>query len=149
MEELNAWIEIGKIVGIKIPNFSKILKKGQKSIEKLQNLLLLAQSKMSNLDIVMDEDLDFFSMLMLKFQQAVNKQSEYIPLMSLKIIMTAVKRKLRLRSAFKYYKKIVISVGMLENLLKNYLDKPYVEIINLALFELGLIKEEVGRSDVD
>lgn len=143
MEEPNAWIEIGKLAGISLPRFGNLQKKAEKKIENIQNLLLHAQSEMMQMDTVTDEALEYYSLLIQKLQQALNRQSEYFPLMSLNMIMSAIKRKIRLRSAIRNYKNIVVCAGMLKNLLSKYLDKPYGEIINLALFELEMITEEV------
>ena len=148
MEEPNTWIEIGKLVGVRLPRFGILQKRAQQKIVDVQNQLLQAQSEMMQMDIVTNEALEYYSLLIQKLQQAVNRQSEYFPLMSLNMIMSAIKRKIRLRSAIRNNKNILITANMIQKLLINYLDKPYGEILKLALFELEMIIEEVRMNMV-
>ena len=148
MEEPNTWIEIGKLVGVRLPRFGILQKRAQQKIVDVQNQLLRAQSEMMQMDIVTNEALEYYSLLIQKLQQAVNRQSEYFPLMSLNMIMSAIKRKIRLRSAIRNNKNILITANMIQKLLINYLDKPYGEILKLALFELEMIIEEVRMNMV-
>ena len=143
MEDLQAWIHIGQILNIKKTKFEMISKQSCKNIEEIQKNLIKIQENMSCLEIVTEELVEFYSNTIQILQRNLIKQSEFIPLKSLNLIVSVIKGKMRLRGTRINYARILNACKGLKRVLSNFLETSYKDIIYMALFEIDMIKEEI------
>lgn len=143
MEKVSIWVKIGKYLGISIQKFDRIQNKSQKNIEKIQFSLLQVQEKMRNFSIVTSECLEFYSNYIKILQSGFEKQSDFISIHSLKLILQTIKRKILIEDQEKNLKRLFIACILLKAALADLKNRPIKSIIFMTIFELDLHIEKI------
>lgn len=149
MEKVSIWMKIGKFLGISSKKFQRIQEKSQKNIEKIQFSLMQAQEKMRNFSVVTSECLEFYSNYIEILQSGFEKQSDFISIHSLKVILQTIQRKIQIEEKERNLKRLFIACTLLKAALAELKTRPIKSIVLMSLFELDLHIEQIQNKRKD
>jgi hypothetical protein len=138
MEELKAWIKIGKDIGANKLKFNFLKNEVIFNLEKIQSGIYTIQSSVINSREPSEELLTDYANRIKELENKFVKLRHYITLKSIKIIFNKFQKTIfTLKSVFRV-KKYIKSCYQIKNLLQDHLSKPYADIIRLAILEIEL-----------
>lgn len=139
MEDLSKWIAIGKRVGLNISKFRSIKRVIYHNLELIQQTLHRLHEQCTLKHGSGQEHSLHLAKCYENLERAYSKQSEYIVLTSLRIIIEKV-QSIPLRTKRRASRNnLTECCYILIEELENHLEKPYSELVRLGLNEVNLV----------